>query len=132
MKITLSILFVLACCATSVQAATFDCVAPVFPGNSTSNEGVRRVEKQVKKWRACYDAYRVTPGATDVSKLDAEVNANLAKWTAATRAYSNGQGNSQNIANRAENTMPVSPRAAALERSRIVAKTPETPETVAK
>ncbi len=95
MKSTLTLFFALACGASSAQAATFDCVAPVFPDHSTSNEGVRRVDKQVKQWRACYQAYLATPAAADVSQRSADVEANRARWIASTQRYSNGQAVSQ-------------------------------------
>jgi hypothetical protein len=77
--------------AASAQAASFDCVAPVFPAHSSSNEGVRRVEKQLRQWRACYAAHNTRVASVEVDKLNAEVDANLAKWIAATRFYSKGQ-----------------------------------------
>ena len=95
MKLTLSLFFVLACGAASAQAATFDCVAPVFPDHSTSNEGVHRVDKQVKQWRDCYQAYLATPAAADVSQRNAEVESQRARWIASTQGYSNGQAVSQ-------------------------------------
>jgi hypothetical protein len=88
-KISLPFFLLLACLAASAQAASFDCVAPVFPDHSTSNEGVRRIEKQVRQWRACNVAHRSE--SVDVDRLNAEVDASLAKWIAATRAYANGQ-----------------------------------------
>lgn len=90
MKTPLSIFLALAFGAGSAQAASFDCVAPVFPDHSTSKESVRRIEKQVREWRTCNAAYRSTVQSVQVDRLNTEVDANLAKWIAATRAYSGG------------------------------------------
>jgi hypothetical protein len=84
-------LLLLCAIAVQAQAASFDCVAPVFPPVSTSSEGVRRVEKQVRQWRACTEAHRAQMGLMEVERLRAEVDLGLAKWIASTRAYSNGQ-----------------------------------------
>lgn len=92
-KTSLSLLLVLACAAASAQAASYDCVAPVFPDHSTSNEGVRRIEKQVKQWRACKDSQRAEMDTLEAERLNAEVEASLGKWINATRAYSKGQLN---------------------------------------
>jgi hypothetical protein len=94
-----SLTVILACVlgAGQAQAASFDCVAPVFPAQSTSKEGVRRVEKAVRQWRACKAAHAAEPATVDVDRLDAEVDASLAKWLAATRAYSSGQFNGQAV-----------------------------------
>lgn len=91
MKTSLPLLLVLAGAAVSAQAASYDCVAPVFPDHSTSNEGVRRIEKQVKQWRACKDSQRAEMDTLEAERLNAEVEASLGKWIAATRAYSKGQ-----------------------------------------
>lgn len=95
MKTPLSILLLLVAGAGTAQAAGFDCVAPVFPEHSTSQEGVRRVERQVRAWRACTSAYRASAESVQVDRLNGEVDASLAKWIAATRSYSNGH--SQNM-----------------------------------
>ena len=90
MKTTLSIFLVFVAGAGSAQAASFDCVAPDFPVHSTSSEGVRRIERQVREWRTCTAAHRAGGEAVQVDRLNSEVDANLAKWIAATRSYSNG------------------------------------------
>jgi uncharacterized protein len=87
--------FLLLMATASAQAASFDCVAPVFPDHSTSNEGVRRIEKQVRQWRACNAAHRAESMSAEVSRLNTEVEVNLARWIAATRANSHGQFNGQ-------------------------------------
>ncbi len=83
--------------AGSAQAVSFDCVAPEFPAQSTSEEGVRRVEKQVRQWRACKAAHRTEMGSADVERINTEVDAGLAKWIASTRASSNGQASGQRV-----------------------------------
>jgi hypothetical protein len=93
-KTSLPVFLFLVFAAAPVQAASFDCVAPVFPGHSTSSDGVRKIEKEVRQWRACNAAHRSRTGAVEVDRLNTEVDASLAKWIAATRAYSNGQFNS--------------------------------------
>ncbi len=89
-KIALSIFLLFIVGAGSAQAASFDCVAPVFPEHSTSSEGVRRIERQVREWRACTAEHRASAESVQVDRLNNEVEANLAKWIAATRSYSNG------------------------------------------
>ena len=68
-------------------ASSFDCVPPEFPQKSTSNESLRRVQKQINSWRACY-AEQGAVGHTphDAQKLNAEVDAGIQKWIDATRA----------------------------------------------
>jgi hypothetical protein len=94
-KTLLSIFLLFVVGAGTAQAASFDCVAPVFPEYSTSKEGVRRIERQVREWRACNAAHRAGGESVQVDRLNSEVDANLAKWITATRAYSNG--NSHNM-----------------------------------
>lgn len=89
-KTRFSLLLVLVVGAGSAQAASFDCVAPIFPDHSTTREGVRRVEKQVRQWRACNAAHRSAAESVQVDRLNTEVDANLAKWIAATRAHASG------------------------------------------
>jgi hypothetical protein len=92
-KTPLPLLLVLVFGASAAQAASFDCVAPVFPDHSTTKEGVRRIEKQVRQWRACNAAHRSTVESAQVDKLNTEVDAGLAKWIAATRARASGGNN---------------------------------------
>ncbi|MES3020350.1 MAG: hypothetical protein V4857_02075 [Pseudomonadota bacterium] len=40
-----------------LKFSEFKCVAPVFPANSASNEGVRRVDKAVRQWRDCFGRF---------------------------------------------------------------------------
>lgn len=76
--------------AASAQAASFDCVAPEFPAQSTSRQGVLRIEKQVRQWRACKAAHRMEMDSAEVERLSTDVDAKLAKWIASTRANANG------------------------------------------
>ena len=119
MTFSLPMCFVLVCSAASAQAATFDCVAPVFPDHSNSNEGVRRIEKQLKQWRTCYQAYGTQEGAMDMSALNADVEARQAKWSASTLGYSNGQAASQGNLTRVERDRTETVRSVALERARV-------------
>lgn len=96
-KPSLSICLLLLACANTAQAASFDCVAPVFPAHSTSKEGVRRIEKQVRQWRACNATHRSGMVAVQVDRLNTEVEAGMVKWIAATRAYANGQFNGRHM-----------------------------------
>lgn len=98
MKITLALVAVmLIICGTPAIASGFDCVAPEFPQRSSSNESVRRIQKQVQLWRACYTGYEVAGNANaDAQKLNAEVETEVEKWIAATR-----QASSRNPANAA-------------------------------
>lgn len=86
------VLFAIAGGAVSAQAASFDCVAPVFPSVSTTNEAARRVEKQVIAWRKCHAAYRAENDRIEVARMNAEVEAGLEKWLTATRGYWTRQG----------------------------------------
>lgn len=97
MRPSLTLCLALLAGAAPAQAASFDCVAPVFPAHSTSKEGVRRIEKQVRQWRACNAAHRSGVEAVQVDRLNTEVDAGLAKWIAATRAYAHGQFNGQHM-----------------------------------
>ncbi len=90
-------LLLLAVGAQGARAASFDCVAPEFPIQSTSTESVRRVEKQVRQWRACNAAHRTEMGSAEVERLNTDVDARLAKWIASTRAHGNGQGGGQRV-----------------------------------
>ncbi len=74
-------------CVLSAQAASFDCVAPVFPHFSSTGEGARRVDKQVKSWRKCHAEYRTEQNWVEVARMNAEVEAGFEKWLAATRLY---------------------------------------------
>ena len=88
MKAFLTLVTVVLAAATApVLASGFDCVAPEFPHKSTSNESVRRVQKQINSWRTCY-AEQGAVGHTpqDAQKLNAEVDAGIQKWLEATRA----------------------------------------------
>jgi hypothetical protein len=125
MKFILSAFLAIACGAASAQVAPFDCVAPVFPDHANSNEGVRRIDKQVKKWRACYQAYSAQPDAPDMSRLDAEVDANYSKWARSTQGYSNGQATSQDAMSRTERDRFGSVRSESMERARVDAKKAE-------
>lgn len=87
--IALSTLVLLSAFAASAQAA--ECVQPVFPAQSVSTEGARRVEKQVAKFRACQAERAGQQDAALTDRQNAEMEANLSKWAAATRSYSNGQ-----------------------------------------
>lgn len=91
MKTALTIFFVLACAATSVRAASFDCVAPVFPDHSTTSDGVRRVEKDVRQWRACNAAHRGQVDTLEVDRIKADVELSLHKWIVSTRLYASHQ-----------------------------------------
>lgn len=90
MKITLALAAVmLATCGAPALASGFDCVAPEFPQRSKSSESVRRIQKQVQSWRACYTGYEVAGHANaDAQKLNAEVETELEKWISATRLAS--------------------------------------------
>lgn len=83
----------LATCAAPALASGFDCIAPEFPQRSTSNESARRVQKQVKLWRACYAGHDLAGQANaDAQKLNAEVETGLQNWMDATRLASSRSG----------------------------------------
>lgn len=78
---------VLAAATAPALASGFDCVAPEFPQKSTSNESIRKVQKKINSWRACYAEQDAGGHATqDAQKLNAEVDAGIQKWLDATRA----------------------------------------------
>lgn len=89
--------------ATAVaQEAGFTCVAPVFPSYSASPECARRVEKQVREWRACNVERASAIDARKLVEINDAVNARLEKWLVATRSYSNGQADGQSVLSRIE------------------------------
>ena len=87
------LLFAMLGATVSAQAASVDCVAPVFPEQSVSSEGVRRVEKQVKNWNTCYAASKTT--SADAVRLNEQIGADHEKWQQSTRNYASGQARSQ-------------------------------------
>ncbi len=97
-----TLFLVLALGAVSAQGASFDCVAPVYPNFSGSNESARRVERQVRAWRKCHAAYRAEHDRIEVARMNAEVEAGLEKWLTATRGYWTRQGGSVHTISRLE------------------------------
>lgn len=73
------------------HAAVTECAAPVFPAQSASTEGVRRVEKQVSQWRECQAARAAAQDPAESARQINEVDSAMQKWANATRLYSNGQ-----------------------------------------
>lgn len=70
-------------------ASSFDCVQPSLPERSTTNESVRRVQKQVRAWYACYSDFAATGETTrDAERVAADVDADIGRWLENTRAYS--------------------------------------------
>lgn len=73
----------------SAEASGFDCEAPKLPERSTSNEGVRRVQKQVRIWHRCYKAQAASGQVTaDAERMRAEVDSDIVRWLENTRATS--------------------------------------------
>lgn len=70
------------------HAAAAECAAPVFPAQSVSDEGARRVHKQVVQFRKCQAQL---PGDAASARRAADVEAGFAKWAANTRMYARGQ-----------------------------------------
>ena len=72
-----------------------ECPQPDFPPRSTSTESVRRVEKSLKAWRACFRAATAQQQNVDdmvaASREYQQVKARHEAWIAATIQYSNGQ-----------------------------------------
>lgn len=75
------------------HAAVAECTAPVFPAQSTSAEGIRRVEKQVIQWRQCHAARAAGQDASETARQENDVDSAMQKWANATRLYANGQLN---------------------------------------
>lgn len=88
-KAALSMMVLIGSFAASAQAA--ECAQPVFPSQSNSSEGVRRVEKQVLEFRKCQAEIAGQQDAALSARQNAQMEAGLAKWSVATRMYSNGQ-----------------------------------------
>lgn len=88
-KTALSMMVLLASFAASAQAA--ECAQPVFPSQSTSTEGARRIEKQVVQFRKCQAEIAGQQDAALTARQNAQMEAGLAKWSVATRMYSGGQ-----------------------------------------
>lgn len=86
----------------STQEPVYDCVAPQFPAYSTSNEGVRRVEKLVREWRACNVERAALIDAARLVRLNEDVDLKLEKWIIATRGYASGQLDHQTTLTRIE------------------------------
>ena len=100
MKASLNLaVFTLACASAPALASSFDCVAPDIPSRSVTREGVHRVQKQIKHWRACY-AVQDASGqvGADAQKLDAQVDADIQKWMDATRSASSNPANAAVLA----------------------------------
>jgi len=72
-----------------------DCPQPEFPSRSTSTESVRRVEKSLKAWRACFRAAAGQRQSVDdmvaASREYQQVKARHEAWVAATIQKSKGQ-----------------------------------------
>lgn len=100
--LTLAALFASAGAFASAEEPVYDCVAPEFPGYSTSNEGVRRVEKLVREWRACNVERAALIDAAKLVKLNEDVDLKLEKWLLATRGYVSGQVEHQTMLTRIE------------------------------
>ena len=77
--------------ACASQAAIAQCNPPVFPVQSTSAEGVRRVERQVSQWRQCQAARAALQDRDVAAQQDLEVDAALQKWASATRLHAHSQ-----------------------------------------
>ena len=100
--LTLAALFATAGAFASTEEPVYDCVAPEIPGYSTSNEGVRRVEKLVREWRACNVERAALIDAARLVKLNEDVDLKLEKWLLATRGYASGQIEHQTTLTRIE------------------------------
>lgn len=100
MKASLALVpFVLALAAAPAMASSFDCVAPELPDRSVTREGVHRVQKQIRTWRACYADQEASGNATtDAQKLNAEVDADIQKWMDGTRLASRNPASSAVLA----------------------------------
>lgn len=88
MKKTLLSIALLLSIGASGHAAAAACSAPLFPAQSVSDEGVRRVEKQVVQFRKCQAQQ---PADAASARASADVEAGYAKWAAATSVYAKGQ-----------------------------------------
>jgi hypothetical protein len=85
--------------AAPAMASSFDCVAPDLPERSVTREGVHRVQKQIKTWRACYAGQEAAGNATaDAQKLNAEIDADIQKWMDGTRLASRSSASSAVLA----------------------------------
>jgi hypothetical protein len=102
MKQVIALLSFAAVCSTTLAAGAeidpkqkADCPQPEFPSRSTSTESVRRVEKSLKAWRACFRAAVGQQQSVDdmvaASREYQLVKARHEAWVAATIQNSNGQ-----------------------------------------
>jgi len=100
MKASLNLaVFMLVCASAPALASSFDCIAPEIPSRSVTREGVHRVQKQIKTWRACYAGQEASGRAgSDAQRLDAEVDAEIQKWMDATRLASSSPANAAVLA----------------------------------
>ena len=101
-----------ACGAATVHGAEIDpsqksqCEQPDFPSRSTSMESVRRVEKALREWRACFRAAATQAQSVDEMLAYAhdyqQLKARHDTWVKATVSYSNGQAYGRLAATRVE------------------------------
>jgi hypothetical protein len=101
-----------ACGAATVHGAEIDpsqksqCEQPDFPSRSTSMESVRRVEKALREWRACFRAAATQAQSVDEMLAYAhdyqQLKARHDSWVKATVSYSNGQAYGRLAATRVE------------------------------
>lgn len=102
MKKVLALLALAALCAPALAAGAevdprqmTQCQQPDFPNRSTSTESVRRVEKSLKAWRACFRAATAQrPNVDDMVAAAREyqlVKAHHEAWVNSTIQHSNGQ-----------------------------------------
>lgn len=75
----------------AAQAAHGHCAIPVFPLHSTSDEGVRRVERQVNQWRQCQAARAAVQDPAVAAQQDIDLDAAIQKWASATRLHAHGR-----------------------------------------
>jgi hypothetical protein len=113
MKQVFALLALAAACGTAtVHGAEIDpsqksqCEQPDFPSRSTSIEGVRRVEKALREWRACFRAAATQAQSVDEMLAYAhdyqQLKARHDTWVKATVSYSNGQPYGRLAATRVE------------------------------
>lgn len=88
MKKSMLALALLLSTGAAAHAGAAECALPLLPAQSVSDEGVRRVEKQVLEFRKCQAQQ---PGDAASARAAAGVESAYAKWAANTRMVARGQ-----------------------------------------
>lgn len=92
--------------AVAAQAAAFSCAEPAIPAYSVSNEGARRVQKQLVQWQQCASGYLSQSDNAEAHAVVAVAAQDVAQrynsWLVGTARYNNGQADGRFVQTRVE------------------------------